>query len=175
MADPITANNVAAPLPLADIHLPPVPGYWPLAWGWWLCILIVLVGFVFFMVKFRQHKQQQQARKEALIHLKDLHNPAKFSEINLLLRQTAMSYYPRQHVASLTGQHWLAFLDSQLADKHRGFVALSENWQQGLFSPQGLEQYAFNNCYQQAAVWLKKAQFPTKGQHSPANQEASNV
>ncbi|MCW8330198.1 DUF4381 domain-containing protein [Photobacterium sp. SDRW27] len=175
MADPISANNMAASLPLADVHLPPAPGFWPLAWGWWLCILIALAGLFFLIFKLKQHLQQQEARKEALLHLKKMNNPSQFNEINLLLRQTAMTYYPREQVAGLTGQHWLAFLDSQLKEQHRGFIALSDNWQQGLFSPQGLEQLAFSNCYQQAERWLKKAHFPARGTFKPASQEVSNV
>lgn len=175
MADQMTPNDIAASLPLADVHLPPIPGFWPLSWEWWLCIVAAVVGLFFLVFKLRQHLKQQKARKEALQQLKRLNNPVRLNEINLLLRQTAMTYYSRQQVASLTGKQWLSFLDNQLAEKHRGFVALSDDWQQGLFSARELEQYAFNECYQQATLWLKKAQLPAYGQHQPSAAEASDV
>ena len=175
MADQMTPNDIAASLPLADIHLSPVPGFWPLSWGWWLCIAAAVITLLVLIVKVRQHLIQQKARKEALRLLKNLNKPEQFNEINLLLRQTAMTYFSRQHVASLTGEQWLSFLDHQLAEKHRGFVALSSDWQQGLFSSHGVEQSAFNQCYQQAKLWLTKARLPANGQHQPVATEAADV
>ncbi|WP_299022319.1 DUF4381 domain-containing protein [uncultured Photobacterium sp.] len=172
MANPITATDLAASLPLADVHLPNIPGYWPLTWGWWLCIaaILIVISVAFFLI--RKHLMKQRARKEALQQLKHFNNPEQLGNINLLLRQTAMSYYPRQQVASLTGEQWLSFLDQHLSNKHQGFISLSSYWQRGLFSPQGLELNEFRKCYKQAAIWLKKAQFP-----SSSNQimEASDV
>lgn len=175
MADQMTPNNIAASLPLADVHLSTVPGFWPLSWGWWLCIAAAVITLLVLIVKTRQHLIQQNARKEALRLLKSLNKPEQLNEINLLLRQTAMTYFSRQHVASLTGEQWLSFLDHQLAEKHRGFVALSGDWQQGLFSSRVVEQHAFNTCYQQAKLWLAKARLPANGQHLPVVTEADDV
>lgn len=175
MADPMTPNDIAASLPLADVHLSPAPGIWPLAWGWWLCIAAAVVVLILLALKLRQHLKQQKARKEALRLLKSLNSPEQFSDINLLLRQTAMTYFSRRYVASLTGEQWLLFLDQQLAEKHRGFVALSAEWQHGLFSGKGIEQFAFNQCYQQAKLWLSKARLPADSQHLPAKAEVADV
>ncbi|MGF1689002.1 DUF4381 domain-containing protein, partial [Photobacterium japonica] len=42
------ANPSTTPLlPLADIHLPEAPGFWPLAWGWWGMSVIVLLAVAF--------------------------------------------------------------------------------------------------------------------------------
>lgn len=162
MADPNTVTDMASTLPLADIHLPSVPGYWPLAWGWWLCIAFVLSAIAVATLLLIRRQQRQQARKEAIQQLRKLNDPACFNDINLLLRQTAMSYYPRQQVAGLTGGNWLAFLDSHLDKKQRGFVALSDSWQQGLFSPHGADPDTFDQCYRQAFIWLKKARLPSE-------------
>ena len=175
MAEPTTAKALAASLPLADVQLQPVPGYWPLAWGWWLCILAILALLTLLIVKLKQHQSRQQARQEAMQQLRQLKNPARFDEVNRLLRQAAMSYYPREQVAGLTGNHWLAFLDSHLAEKHRGFVALSDSWQQGLFSAEGIEKAQFDKCYQQAKLWLKKARLPAKAPLYPDSAEVKSV
>ena len=71
----------------------------------------------------------------------------------------AMTYRPRQHVAGLTGEKWLVFLDAQLPMKETGFVTLSSEWQQGLFSPTPLSEEQFDACLHQAKVWIKKARF----------------
>ena len=175
MTEPATINALAASLPLADIHLQPAPGYWPPGWGWWLCLLATFAVLAYGITKLRQHRNRQLARREAMQQLRQLNSPARFNEINLLLRQAAMSYYPRRHVAGLTGGDWLAFLDSHLAEKHSGFVALSDSWQQGLFSPRGLEQPVFDKCYRQAALWLKKARLPAREKLNPGTKEVNNA
>lgn len=174
MANSASAQDFAASLPLADIHLPAEPGYWPLAWGWWACILAVLLTVAVLVYLVSQHRIKQRARKEALRQLKHLDDPAQFGNINLLLRQTAMSYYPRKNVAGLTGDQWLSFLDSHLAEKHRGFVSISEEWQRGIFSPQGLEPSAFSQCYKQASIWLKRAKLPASQEIRQQNSHHTN-
>ncbi|PSW21788.1 DUF4381 domain-containing protein [Photobacterium sanctipauli] len=160
-------NEQATPLlPLADLHLPEAPGVWPLAWGWWAVIILGLVIAAFVLVRIRKANAANKARKEALNQLKQLKQAGSFNQLNLLLRQVAMSYYPRQDVAGLTGTQWLAFLDSSLPAPQRGFEALAKQWQQGLFSNQALSESDFNACYKQAELWMKKAKF---------NQEVSDV
>ena len=155
MADVTTTPS----LPLADIHLPAAPGLWPLAWGWWVCLVIAVIAVVFLGRLCWRHRQQNRARREALLQLQRLTQPNQFGELNQLLRQMAMTYRSRQQVAGLTGEHWLSFLDAQLPMKHTGFMALSDEWQQGLFSPTPLSEKQYTACLQQATVWIKKAQF----------------
>ncbi|MGF1758882.1 DUF4381 domain-containing protein [Photobacterium sagamiensis] len=160
------ADQTLAPLPLADIHLQAIPGIWPLAWGWWLCILLT-IGAVFIIAhRLKQYRATQQARKEAMQQLKALRQTESLGDINELLRQAALSYFPRQQVAALTGESWLAFLDQQLPAKHRGFQDHSALWQQGLFSPQGINRDDFKQCERLASVWLTKALPPKKPAYS---------
>lgn len=170
MTDPTTTT--ASTLPLADLHLPDAPTFWPPSWGWWLC-LIVVISLLVIVMRWQQRKSaQNQARREALSQLKGLNSPAQFEQLNLLLRQVAMTYHPRQTVAGLTGEQWLSYLDQQLPEKLRGFMTLSSEWQHGLFSPQPLTQDQFNACYQQTKVWITKANF----EQSPTErQEGHNV
>ena len=37
-------------------------------------------------------------------------------QLSVLLRRVAITRFPRHHVAALTGERWLAFLDSTLGD-----------------------------------------------------------
>ena len=148
-------------LPLADIHLPDIPGVWPLAWGWWVAILLTGIALTYLVLELRKRWRYNLARREALHHLATLKSPEDFSQVNLLLRQVAMSYHSREYVAGLTGQSWLSFLDQHLEQKDQGFNRLSEVWHKGLFSPAPLDKEQFAMCYQQAKKWIRKAKFHT--------------
>ncbi|PSU09827.1 DUF4381 domain-containing protein [Photobacterium ganghwense] len=164
---PATSGSTPA-ISLAGLHLPAEPGYWPLAWGWWM--LLALFGLVgaWLLITLRRYKRANQARQEALHQLRSLRSAEHFNQLNLLLRQMAMSYLPRADVAGLTGSAWLTFLDSCLPEKHRGFTELASVWQQGLFSPEPLDNQTFKKCYQQAKRWIQKAEFTsgTMTQHT---------
>lgn len=153
------AETTMPALPLADIHLPETPGVWPLAWGWWLAIVLTLIAVAYLAMVIFKRRRQNVARREALNRLAVLKSPDDFNQLNLLLRQVAMSYHSRAEVAGLTGQPWLSFLDQHLEERDRGFISLSEVWQQGLFSPAPLEKEQFAMCYQQAKKWIRKANF----------------
>ena len=105
-------------LQLRDIHLPGAPDFWPPALGWWL--LFSIIFFVSFWAllktkKYKQSKKQHQVLFNRVTELedqlrKDLSNET-LAEFNILLRQLAVTYYPRAEIASLTGGDWLHFLD----------------------------------------------------------------
>jgi hypothetical protein len=48
---------------------------------------------------------------------KDWDDPRKLTALSALLRRTAISIYPSEQVASLTGQAWLEFLDRPFKEK----------------------------------------------------------
>ena len=151
-------NKLAAPpLPLADIHLHAVPSYWPLAWGWWAVIIVSLIMIAFAGYQLRRRSRHLAAKQEAITVLKDCQPDGGLTVINTVLKQAALSYFPRTLVAPLTGAQWLLFLDQQLPPKYQGFVGLQSLWLQGLFSSIPLTEQQFNNCQQQALQWLQHA------------------
>ncbi|MGR5065441.1 DUF4381 domain-containing protein [Photobacterium sp. DNB22_13_2] len=166
------AETTMPALPLADIHLPELPGLWPLAWGWWVAILLTVIALTYLILAILKRRRQNLARREALHRLATLKSPTDFNQLNLLLRQVAMSYHSRAKVAGLTGQSWLSFLDLHLKERDRGFTRLSDVWQQGLFSPAPLEKEQFAMCYQQAKKWIRKANFQSM---PDVSKESGNV
>lgn len=104
---------------LRDIHIPPVPAWWPPAPGWWMLLLILLpVSVILGRRLYQRHRRWRQRRRVllALAALKaafeDDGNPARFAgELSVLLRQVAMARFPRERVAGLHGLPWLRFLD----------------------------------------------------------------
>lgn len=106
-------------LPLADIHLPPEPGYWPLAPGWWILIALALLLIIFSWFLYRR-KKRNAYRKKALNEFKQLQRTfAETKKINeflqatsLLLRRTALTAQPKNFDPALKGDAWLQWLDN---------------------------------------------------------------
>lgn len=119
----------AGQIPLRDLHLPEMVGWWPLAPGWWIVVGLLLMAFGFLLQIFLQRRARNAARRHALQQLDALltdyeehRNVVRFGvEASELLRRTMLAYAPRKEVAGLTGDNWLAWLDRGLA--HPQFVA----------------------------------------------------
>lgn len=116
-------------IPLRDLHLPEVVGWWPLAPGWWIVFGLLLIVFGILLQLYLRMRARGRVRRHALRQLDDLltnyeehRNVVRFGvEVSELLRRTMLAYAPRKEVAGLTGDSWLAWLDRDLA--HPQFVA----------------------------------------------------
>jgi len=105
-------------LPLRDIHLPEPVSWWPPAPGWWLLagLLLLLAGGIYI---YRLLAQKKRLRETVLAelerirqqHLRDRNDIVLAQNLSSLLRRASISFYPREDVASLTGEDWLAYLD----------------------------------------------------------------
>lgn len=110
-ADPLAA--------LKDIHPPGDPSWWPPAPGWWLlAFLLLLLAIWAGRALWRRHRARVR-RRRVLAHLDGLvagYTPEQACEfvtaVSTLLRRVALSHYPREQVAPLTGEDWLRFLDT---------------------------------------------------------------
>lgn len=109
-------------LPLRDIHWPDPVGFWPLAPGWWLIGLMVLLATVVGAVWLRHQARSitRLARMELTLleRRHDLAPTERCRRLSCLLRRVCLSLYPRETVAGLSGEAWLTFLD-QCFDKPR--------------------------------------------------------
>lgn len=147
-------------LPLNDIHLPAEPSWWPFAIGYYLVLGVAIIVVLALIIGWRKYKQKRRA-KRAAIALLSL-NPEQLTPSHAIeiVRQAALSYFPRQKIARLTGEDWLAFLDSQLSSPL--FLPLAQQWQQALYAsikhdPQ-LEQQMLQDCRQ----WICSALPPRR-------------
>jgi hypothetical protein len=108
-------------LPLKDLHLPDAIGWFPPAIGWWLIAVLIPLFIVFLYGCYKRftRKTALKTAKQLLITIKNspVDNQQKLVELSALLRRVAISVTPRGQTASLTGQAWLAFLDSSLKDE----------------------------------------------------------
>lgn len=104
-------------LPLRDIHLPAEPSLWPLAPGWWVLVGIAVLILAFLVWQLAK-KMKRRAFVRRVLAMLDTrmaaagNNGAKVAaEVSMLLRRAALTRYPKQEVASLSGEPWLGFLD----------------------------------------------------------------
>ncbi len=104
---------------LHDIIMPaPVP-WWPLAPGWYwvlgLMVVMLLAALITGLIRWQHNRYRREAlaelaRHEMALQNAELRSPALLS-LAELLKRTAVTAFPREDVATLTGPKWFAFLD----------------------------------------------------------------
>lgn len=107
---------------LRDIHLPDPVGLWPLAWGWWVLIALLVGALLASVIYWRRHQRQRRYRQQAKAELKSAYQNYRENDdvalylqsVSLILRRAALTAFPRKRVASLKGEAWLEFLDQSL-------------------------------------------------------------
>lgn len=113
-------------IPIRDLHLPEAVGWWPLAPGWWVLIVIASVALFFVLRNAYRARVAGTARRHALRQLEMYSrdyvqhgNGVLFgTQLSGLLRRTMLAYAPRADVAGLTGEEWLRWLDRDLDRSH---------------------------------------------------------
>lgn len=106
-------------LPLRDLHLPEPVGWWPLAPGWWILLLLVTAllayGLLLAYWRWRHNAARRHALRELARYEADYlqhRNPVLLGkQLSQLLRRGMLAYAPRDEVAGLTGDAWLDWLD----------------------------------------------------------------
>lgn len=104
---------------LRDIHLPTPVGWWPLAPGWYVLGLTVLLVFILSVYFLGRRYLNGRPRREALRLLdsyqktseKQVSSALMAGRLSELLKRVALAYFPRETVASLQGEAWISFLN----------------------------------------------------------------
>lgn len=122
-------NTDPASLPLREIHLPESVGWWPPAPGWWLLPVLLLLGiaaawFGRVLYKRRRYSAVNMARRE-LAEIRSRYAADRDAghcvrSVSGLLRRVSISVFPRAESAGLTGDEWVAFLQSGNSQKVTG-------------------------------------------------------
>ena len=103
---------------LRDIHLPEPISWWPIAPGWYLLILVLIAVIAILVYFVRCSYRNGQAKRKALELLhryeqdyqREANSQLTSLRVSELLRRVALVYFPREEVAGLRGEAWLAFL-----------------------------------------------------------------
>lgn len=105
---------------LRDIHLPEAISWWPLAYGYWLLLALLLVVAVLWLRRYRHLAIRRASGREldaleaAYLQHNDAHELAR--GVNVLLRRAALSIKPREQTASLTGDAWMDYVQDCVKD-----------------------------------------------------------
>lgn len=99
---------------LRPLHSPPPIDWWPPAPGWWLlgALLLLLLGYLWWRGR-RPHPRRVALAELRALEQQALDDTQLSIHLNRLLRRVALSCFPRDQVASLSGEAWLRFLDAQ--------------------------------------------------------------
>ena len=163
--DPASLHN------LNDIVLPASVGWWPLASGWYVLIGILVITLAWFIYRsllgWRHNRYRRTALQELQLLENSLENPdkrdASLRQIPVLLKRTALSVYPRNRVASLSGESWFEFLNSTVSKPSFSgttFATLSTvSYSAG--KPGGIDTKAVNALLSASRSWLKNHRPPS--------------
>lgn len=97
---------------------PPPVSMMPQTWGWAGLAMLLAIFLVWLVWRLWRHRQSNAYRRAALAELDRAgDDPAAIAR---LLRRTALAVWPRESVASLTGEAWLDFLSRTGGDAFAG-------------------------------------------------------
>ncbi len=98
---------------LRDVILPPEPGLWPPAPGWWLLLVLAIIGMfgAIYLIRLTYWRLSEMPLADKIDALAGLHPQQAVVELSVLMRRIALTEFPRGSVAGLSGEAWLEFLD----------------------------------------------------------------
>ncbi len=129
-------------LPLRDIRLPAEPGFWPLAPGWWLLLVLSLLLLTWLAIKWYRYTQkkrrwQQIEQQLAAIEFefKQSNNKQQLlTEISVFLRRFVKFQLKQNQATTLSGQHWIEHLNQlKSTQTDRPFLAFEEALASGVY------------------------------------------
>ena len=172
--DPASLQNLNA------IVLPAPVDWWPLANGWYVVFGIVLIAIGWFGYRSVQRWIANRYRRAALQKLQllakdiqgEVNRDSSLRQIPILLKRTALSAYPREQVASLTGKDWFGFLNATVRANVRNpsftettFVTLDKiSYTRGALGE--IDTQAITALLKASRQWLKHHQTKTRSEVS---------
>lgn len=106
---------------LKDIYLPQeVSSWWPLAYGWWVVIGVIIFLGIFFLVHRRIKKKQKQYIDSVVNDFKEsvldtyVSRPKEILQtVSVYLKRVAIHKFPKDEIKLLYGQYWVDYLNSK--------------------------------------------------------------
>ena len=114
-------NNVLSQL--KPIHLPHMVSLFPLAYGWYMLLIIFIIFMVLLVWKLIKYHRRQKNIKyiySLLLAIQSNQNidDQVLAEVSILLKRVARMRFPEQHPQRLFGYAWLQFLDQTGKTNH---------------------------------------------------------
>ena len=150
---------------LHDFYQPAPPSWRPQTIGWYVLFVIAGALLLWLAIHLLRRWRENRYRREALSELAR----TNVAGLSALLKRTALSAWPREEVASLSGAAWLKFL-SDSAHKPL-FEKEPENRIEDLaFSSSTLSSEDESELRNAASIWIKHHIPPRRSRnpHVPA-------
>jgi len=139
---------------MQDVVLPSPISWWPLAPGWWVLLGGMLIVSLLLLIALHRQWRRNAYRRAGL---RELEAAPDIISVTNLLKRIALAVYPRETVASLTGERWIAWLEQTGAESVSANVrplliaSLYDGWGQGTI-PIELRRFARS--------WIKEHRRP---------------
>lgn len=138
-------NDPASLQNLNDIVLPDAVGWWPLAPGWYFVAALLAAALLLLsyhrLRTWRNNRYRRAAVEELAVLAACLHDPKNrdsgLKSLPVLIKRVALSAYPREEVAMLSGEDWYDFLDAT-AGRNVFSPDLREAFSQAAYQPGSL-------------------------------------
>ena len=92
---------------LRDIVIPDPPPLWPFATGLWVAIGVVVLTLGLIIRRLMIIRRRNAYRRAGL---QLLHTATSTHDVSVIMKRVALAAFPRERVASLYGEDWIAFL-----------------------------------------------------------------
>jgi len=143
---------------LKDIHLPPAITEWPIAYGWWLSLALLIAIIAVSVLLFIKQRKKSAIKRSALTLLDHQYTQFKankdaqvfLQQCNQVLKRYCLSHYPE--AVSLSGAAWINFL---IRHSQKAFFAedVAHAISQGIYQENC--QYNAEELYTSCSNWLK--------------------
>lgn len=103
---------------LQALDLPMEIGFWPIAWGWWVLLVLLVCITLASTIWWKRNRYRFFAKKRLVAYFHD-YNQTKNLHVYCqhaayLLRELAITHYGRSTVSSLNGNEWIVFLNAKV-------------------------------------------------------------
>jgi hypothetical protein len=117
-ADPYSLNN------LRDIVIPDPPPLWPFATGLWIAIGVValIIGLIIWRLMIIRRRNAYRRAGLQLLHI-----ATSTRDVAVIMKRVALAAFPRERVASLYGDDWIAFLQETCPSVSLAAAVAGEN------------------------------------------------
>ncbi len=142
MQQAIPMQQAPQELPLRGLHMPAEPGFWPLAPGWWVVMVLLLLAMLW--VAFLWYRKRQRTRQWLLIQSeiealaerqkKEPNATALLTDASMLLRRYEKFHHHQDQVVSQTGRDWIDHLNACHSDNP--FDPWAELLTEGIYRPE---------------------------------------
>ncbi len=142
--------------------LPPEPvSWWPQTSGWLVAVALLLAWLAWRGWRAWRRWQRDRYRREALAALASVGGDpaARLQAIAAILKMAALAAYPRREVAPLSGDAWLAWLESRgtaFCDSSRMLLGEAQYRQ-----PSSLEPEELDRLVADCAAWVRQHPEPS--------------